>query len=158
MEQRVERIVWVPPTHAVIVSGDTLVQIWEHAAPAAAFQAIRSHCERRARETPGRPLWMLALSASSSPMPDGEARAISATFPEFFSRFALVIEGSGFRAAAGRAVMASMSMMSSQRTRPFVTATVGEASAWLERESEGAVRRDELERLIASERAALAAG
>ncbi len=140
----IERVVWSPPTHAVIAAGDVLVQLWERDTPTSAFQRIHEWCAARARMTPGRRLWMMAVSAPGSPMPNAEARAISAHFPEFFTEFALVIEGSGFRASAARAVLTSMAMMSSRRARPHVGATVIDACETLERVSHGAVRSADL--------------
>lgn len=150
-----ERLVWAPPAYGVVASGDMLAQLWEREAPAEAFDAILRWCVRRAKATPGRPLWMIAVSAPGSQMPDAEARAISARFPEFFTAFALVIEGSGFGASAARAVMASMSMMSRRRTRPIIAATVAEGCREMERSSGGALGAAALERFVAEARASL---
>lgn len=88
-------------------------------------------------------------------MPSADARAISARFPEFFTEFALVIEGTGFRASAARAVMASMSMMSSRRTRPHIVASVHDACTTLASLSGGALDAASLVRTIGEARAEL---
>lgn len=150
-----ERLVWSPPTHAVITAGDALVQLWERDAPVEAFRAILRHCEERGRASPRRSLWMVAVSSEHAGMPEAEAREVSARFPEFFTEFALVIEGSGFRASAARAVMASMSMMSSKRTKPHVVATVAEACRVLAGLSHGALDGPALARTIGEARGAL---
>lgn len=98
---------------------------------------------------------MIAVSADGALMPDTEARKVSARFPEFFTAFALVIEGTGFRASAARGVMASMTMLSSKRTRPHVVATVQEACVTLARESQGAFDPSALVRSIGEARDAL---
>ncbi len=150
-----ERLVWSPPTHAVITTGDALVQLWEREAPVDAFRAILRHIEERKRASPDRPLWMIAVSSEHAGMPETEARKVSARFPEFFTEFALVIEGSGFKASAARAVMSSMSMMSSKRTKPHITATVPEACRVLASLSQGALDSPSLVRAIGEAREVL---
>lgn len=150
-----ERLVWSPPTHAVITAGDALVQLWERDAPVDAFRAILRHCEDRKRASPERPLWMIAVSSEHAGMPETEARKVSARFPEYFTEFALVIEGSGFRASAARAVMSSMSMMSSKRAKPHVVATVPEACRVLASLSHGGLEAAPLVRAIGEAREAL---
>lgn len=150
-----ERIVWSPPTHGVIAVGDVIAQLWERDAPEAAFRALLAHLEKRKRESPARPLWMIAVSSEHAGMPDAAARKISARFPEFFTEFALVIEGTGFRASAARGVMASMTMMSSKRTKPHVVATVQEVCATLGQLSHGAFDPASLVRTIGETRDAL---
>jgi hypothetical protein len=150
-----ERLVWSPPAYGVVVVGDAIVQLWEREAPASAFRALLGHLEERKRASPVRPLWMIAVSSDEASMPDAEARKISARFPEFFTEFALVIEGTGFRASAARGVMASMTMMSSKRARPHVVATVQEACATLAQASGGALDPSALVRSIGEARDAL---
>ncbi len=150
-----ERLVWSPPTHAVITSGDVLVQLWERDAPVEAFRTILAHCEARRRASPDRPLWMIAVSSEHAGMPESEARKVSARFPEFFTEFALVIEGSGFKASAARAVMASMSMLSSKRAKAHIVASVPEACHHLASLSNGALDAPALARAIGEARDAL---
>jgi hypothetical protein len=153
-----ERVLWSPARHAVITTGDALVQLWERDAPASAFRAIQEHLVARAEASPGRPLWMLAVSGERSAMPDGEARRISATFPDHFTAFVLVIEGTGFRASAGRAVMTSMALMARRRSTPHVVANVTEGARWLASQTAGALDAAQLIRVVAQARHDLAAG
>ena len=150
-----ERLVWSPPGHGVIAADDAIVQLWENEAPVEAFRSLLAHLEERKRATPARPLWMIAVSGVEATMPDAEARRVSARFPEFFTAFALVIEGSGFRASAARGVMASMTMMSSRRARPHIVATVPDACTALARDSGAPFDPASLVRTIGEARAAL---
>lgn len=150
-----EHLVWSPPAYGVISVGDAIVQLWEREAPASAFRALLTHLEERKRASPDRPLWMIAVSSDQAEMPDAEARKISARFPEFFTAFALVIEGTGFRASAARGVMASMTMLSSRRSHPAIVATVHEACVTLARESQGTLEASALVRSIGEARDAL---
>lgn len=153
-----ERVIWSPKGYGVITTGDALVQLWELDAPARAFRAIQEHLAARAAQAPGRPLWMMAVSSARSAMPDAEARRISATFPEHFSAFTLVLEGTGFRASAGRAVMTSMALMARRRALPHVVATVTDGARWLAAESRNTLDAGELIQVIESARGDLAAG
>ncbi len=126
--------------HAVIVVDDVLVQIWQYEAPLASFLAVLERCVRWRTEDATRPLWMLSIVGGSSPMPDAGSRAAAAALPAYFTKFVLVADGSGFRAAVVRSVLTSMQLLSRMTTpSPPVVATLDEGLDILVQESAGVV-------------------
>ncbi|MFO0561791.1 MAG: hypothetical protein U0269_27515 [Polyangiales bacterium] len=150
---RYERISWAPGSHAVIADNHVLAQIWERAAPATAMQSILDWCKRRPK---GTPLWMIAVVPQNSEMPDARAREIASEFPRYFSSFAMVIEGRGFRVALVRSLLTSMAIISPRRVTPLFAETVDEGSALIARASHGAVDAAALSAMIADARLQIA--
>ena len=138
MDARTERIVWNPPSYAVVCVGDVLAQLWETESPTPAFQSILSWCEARKARTSA-PLWMITVVGETASMPDADARKIAAKFPSFFTQFVMVTEGAGFRASVVRSVLAGMAMLSSRRTAPHIVATLSEGAQLIGTLSNGAV-------------------
>lgn len=155
MESELQRVVWRPPTHAVIAGRDVLVQLWETASPSEGMRAVKAWCEERRQREGDRPLFMMSVVGEGGPMPDGEARAIASEFPAYFTEFVMVVEGSGFRASAVRAVLAGMALVAPRRTAPTVVTSVHEGCVALARQSGGVVDATRLEAAIDSARRAI---
>ena len=47
LESELQRVVWRPPTHAVIAGRDVLVQLWETESPSEGMRAVKLWCEER---------------------------------------------------------------------------------------------------------------
>ena len=157
LETQLERVVWSPPSHAVLGGRDVLVQLWESASPTEGFRAVRTWCQERALREPDRPLYMMAVVGEHGPMPDGEGRAIASGFPAFFTEVVMVIDGSGFRASGVRAVLAGMALVAPRRTAPTICTSVEEGCLALARLSEGVVGAARLQAIVDAERRALRA-
>lgn len=155
MESELQRVVWRPPTHAVIAGRDVLVQLWETESPAEGMRAVKLWCEDRKLREGDRPLFMMSVVGEGGPMPDGEARAIASEFPAYFTEFVMVVEGSGFRASAVRAVLAGMALVAPRRTAPTVVTSVAEGCVSLARQSGGVLDGARLEAAIGGARRAL---
>jgi hypothetical protein len=148
-----EAISWAAGSHAVIAKDNVLAQLWEHHTPSSAMQSILDWCKRRPA---GSPLWMITVVSIETEMPDGRAREIASEFPRYFSSFAMVVEGTGFRVALVRSLLTGMALASPKRVTPLLASTVDEGAALLARESRGAFDAHELAATIADVRRQIA--
>lgn len=148
-----ETISWAAGSHAVIAADNVLAQLWEHQTPTSAMQSILDWCKRRPAASP---LWMITVVSTKTEMPDGRARDIASEFPRYFSSFAMVVEGTGFRVALVRSLLTGMALASPKRVTPLLASTVDEGAALLERESRGAVDAHALVTMIADVRRQIA--
>ncbi len=116
-------VVWIEPGHAFGVVGPTLVQVWETVGPDIP-RMTRIRERLKLMRASGGPVFMLAIIAEASPIPDNECRKFGATLPAFFDHYVGVHEGASFRQAVVRAVLVGMAMVGSVRARYDVCSNV----------------------------------
>jgi hypothetical protein len=118
-------LIWLEQGHGIALVGPTLIQLWEKIQPdAARMRRIGDRFRELAAAHPR--VFMMTVVGEASPMPDAGAREVAAKFPEVFTYYVGVHEGSSFRMAIVRSVLVGMSMLSSTRARYDVTDSLEE--------------------------------
>ena len=143
--------------HAIGIWHCFLIQIWRHGTSLDCARTVRDAAKRLAAEREGA-LATIIVVESGAAMPDGDTRAELARMVDDqkgrMVAAALVHEGSGFRAAAVRAVMTGMMTLAKQPFPHHVVANVADGAKWLatrERLPAGDVA--EIERVVEALRA-----
>ncbi|NUP14428.1 MAG: hypothetical protein HOW73_51010 [Polyangiaceae bacterium] len=129
------RIYVVDQDHAIASWRNVYISIWRRNPSAERLRNLRSLTSRFLRETTG-PVFAIVLVEEKCPVPDDAGRQHSVAFIRDLSPRAscivLVFEGTGFMAAASRAVMVGL-MSAAQFVIPYkVMQNVAEAERFLE--------------------------
>jgi hypothetical protein len=130
--------VWLEHGHGIAIAGPLLIQLWETLQPDAARMSRIEQRFRELAECHPR-VFMLTVVGEQSPMPDAGARAVASKFPELFTYYVGVHEGSSFRMSIVRSVLVGMSLMSKLRARYDVTDNLDEGIRLLTTNTEGEV-------------------
>jgi hypothetical protein len=114
--------VWLERGHGIAIAGPVLIQLWETPQP---DTSRMPRLDERFRELAARHprVSMLTVVGEQSPMPDAGARAVASKFPELFSYYVGVHEGSSFRMSIVRSVLVGTSKL---RARYDVTDNLDE--------------------------------
>lgn len=118
---------------AVGFTGPVLLQIWRDHTPKEGAQAAVSLAGDLGHSEAPR-IGTLIVVADGSPLPSSEVRALLSNLPTELGRgvgVALAYEGNGFRAAAVRAVLSGIMLLSRHRVPHDVFPSVERAAAWL---------------------------
>ncbi len=113
---------------------ETFLVVWRTATTVALVRAMGRHVERFAAAHPSG-ISMVVVVEEGCEMPDGPTREVMAgdmkRHESFTRHMALVYEGSGFRAAALRSIVAGLHFVSRQKVNTKVLSSVVDAATWL---------------------------
>ena len=130
-------IVHVEKDYALASFGDVFIVIWRHETTISGAEAVRSGCFEFAKTRP-QGIVLLTIIEERAPMPPADPRSHLATFmrdaSDIIKASGVVFEGSGFRAAAVRSVVISLTMLAGQKYPHKVFANLVETAVFLERE------------------------
>lgn len=131
-------IIHAEQDYALATLDDIFVLIWRHETTMAGAEALRRECFAFGESRP-QGIVLLTIIEERAPMPQSEPRAAIATFlrdaSPFIKASGVVFEGTGFRAAAVRSVVISLTMLAGQKYPHKVFANLVEASVFLDREA-----------------------
>ena len=118
--------------------GPVCIVIWRGEVTHARFQKQRMGLTSTVEESGGNGGFLCVIEPTAG-APDSDLRKASADLinglGDRLKCVACVVEGTGFKAAVGRSVLAGMSMLSGRRKTPFeVTAEVDKAEEWMRRQ------------------------
>jgi hypothetical protein len=135
---RDSNILHVEKDYALATFGDVFMVIWRHETSMAGAEALRRECLAFA-ETRPKGIALLTIIEERAPMPPSDSRACIAGFlrdaSEVIRASGVVFEGSGFRAAAVRSIVISLTMLAGQKYPHKVFANLVETAGFLEREA-----------------------
>ncbi len=122
------------PDQSLATWNDILVLIWHVNTTKQGVDRLDSTCSAFAKTRPNG-VALVTIVEENAPMPPAEARDAMATFlgrqSAVVKASAVIYEGSGFRAAAVRSVVAGLTLMARQTYPHKVFATVDEGITWL---------------------------
>lgn len=121
--------------------GPVLLQIWRDGTPIEGAQAAVAAAKELAFSDLPR-IATLIVVPQGSKLPESDARAVLSGLPTELGRgvgVALAFEGSGFRAAAVRAVLSGIMLLSRHRVPHDVFPSVERAAGWLQPKLVGAL-------------------
>jgi hypothetical protein len=131
------KIVHVEKDYALASLGDVFIVIWRHETSLSGTEAVRRECFEFAKSRP-EGIALLTIIEERAPMPPAEPRSQLASFmrdaSDIIKASGVVFEGSGFRAAAVRSVVISLTMLAGQKYPHKVFANLIETAVFLERE------------------------
>ncbi|HSQ67603.1 MAG TPA: hypothetical protein VLM85_30545 [Polyangiaceae bacterium] len=113
---------------------DLFIVVWRTQTTVPLVRTMGGDVERFAATQPNG-ISMVVIVEEHCAMPDGPTRALMAKdmkrHESFTRQMALVYEGSGFRAAALRSIVAGLHVISTQRVKTTVLSTAADAVDWL---------------------------
>jgi hypothetical protein len=131
-------IIHVEKDYALATLDNIFIVIWRHETTMAGALALRRECLSFGDSHP-QGIVLLTIIEERAPMPPSEPRAEIATFlrdaSPHIKASGVVFEGSGFRAAAVRSVVISLTMLAGQSYPHKVFANLVETAVFLEREA-----------------------
>lgn len=147
------------PDLSLATWGDAFLLIWHHNTTVTGVSTLERTLNAFAAERPNG-IGLITVVEESAPMPPSDARDVLAQFLERASSHikvsSVAFEGSGFRAAAVRSVVAGLTMVARQSYPHKVFATVEEAMTWMAPQMPSPTTAKELSETVAATRAALA--
>lgn len=148
------------PDQSLATWQDAFILIWHHNTTVAGVMALERAVEEFAETRPNG-IGLVTIVEESAPMPPGDAREALAKFLERASHCikvsAVAFEGTGFRAAAVRSVVAGLTMVARQSYPHKVFATVEEGMAWMAPQMPSPTSAQQLSEVIAELRRTLSA-
>lgn len=127
-------VIEVDANHCLGSHGPILVIVWRHETTRSAVMNVRRAALALAARRPGE-LGLMMIVETTAEAPSGEVRAVVAQamgdFGHLVRRSALVHEGTGFHAAAVRAVVTGLSLVARQPYPQQVFDSVERAATWI---------------------------